>query len=242
MTKRTVLLVEDNDELRDSFSQALAGSGDFDLVAAVPTVREALAALDAHAPEMALVDLGLPDGSGIDVIKHAVAKRPDCLVMVVTVFGDERNVISSIEAGAVGYVLKDTGEGNFLASIRDMAAGGAPISPAIARHLLSRVRTPSAAPATPMAATTAAAPRSPTAEGVAIGLTDREREVLQLMAKGYNFPEVGKLLGVGTETVKTHIKRVYQKLAVHNKNEAVFEAQRLGILGHPADEDRSHDT
>jgi DNA-binding NarL/FixJ family response regulator len=242
MTSRTVLLVEDNDELRESFSHALTCSGDFDLIAAVPTVREARAAIDAGAPELALVDLGLPDGSGIEVIRHAVAKRPDCLVMVVTVFGDERNVISSIEAGAVGYVLKDTGAENFITSIRDMAAGGAPISPAIARHLLSRVRAPGASGTsgtTPAPA--AAAPRAATAEGVAIGLTDREREVLQLMAKGYNFPEVGKLLGVGTETVKTHIKRVYQKLAVHNKNEAVFEAQRLGILGHPADEDRSRD-
>ncbi|MBU6438093.1 MAG: response regulator transcription factor [Betaproteobacteria bacterium] len=218
----TVLLVEDNDALRDTFAAALRGSPDFALLAAVATVREALAAVDAAAPDMVLVDLGLPDGSGIDVIRHAVARRPDCLVMVVTVFGDERNVIASIEAGAVGYVLKDTGHEAFVAAIRDMAAGGAPISPAIARHVLSRVR----APLPPLNAAAAGGDEH-------IALTDREQEVLNLTAKGYNFPEIGKLLGVSTETIKTHIKRVYQKLAVHTKNEAVYEAQRLGLLQHP---------
>jgi DNA-binding NarL/FixJ family response regulator len=222
MTHRTVLLVEDNDALRDTFAAALAASGDFSLLAAVATVREARDAIDRAAPDMVLVDLGLPDGSGIDVIRHAIARRADCLVMVVTVFGDERNVIASIEAGAVGYVLKDTGQEAFVAAIRDMAAGGAPISPAIARHVLSRVRAPA-----PAAVTVAGA------DDERIVLTEREQEVLNLTAKGYNFPEIGKLLGVSTETIKTHIKRVYQKLAVHTKNEAVYEAQRLGLLQHP---------
>jgi DNA-binding NarL/FixJ family response regulator len=222
MTHRTVLLVEDNDALRDTFAAALAASGDFSLLAAVATVREARDAIDRAAPDMVLVDLGLPDGSGIDVIRHAIARRADCLVMVVTVFGDERNVIASIEAGAVGYVLKDTGQEAFVAAIRDMAAGGAPISPAIARHVLSRVRAPA-----PAAVAVAGA------DDERIVLTEREQEVLNLTAKGYNFPEIGKLLGVSTETIKTHIKRVYQKLAVHTKNEAVYEAQRLGLLQHP---------
>lgn len=220
---KSVLLVEDEERLRSSFAHMIAVSGDFSLAAAVASVKSAIAAFDLFSPDVVLVDLGLPDGSGIDVIRHISAQRSESLVMVVSVFGDEKNVVASIEAGAVGYVLKDTLDEKFLFAIRDMVAGGAPISPGIARHLLARVRRDSE-----QAARTAAADHG-------IGqLSDREAEILNLTAKGYTFPEIAKLLDISGETIKTHVKRVYQKLAVHSKGEAVYEAQRLGLLSPPA--------
>lgn len=240
--KKTVVLVEDIADLRDKFSAYVEASDDFELLASVGSVAEAISAIDAVAPDVVLTDLGLPDGTGHEVIRHAMATRADCLVLVVSAFGDERNVVSSIEAGAIGYVLKDAAGEAFLAAIRDVAAGGAPISAAIARHVLARLR--ASTPASPSSSASAAA-AGPSASPVVdaqssievnpeeagkVGLTERELEVLSLTAKGYNFPEIGRLLGVSTETVKTHIKRVYQKLTVHTKNEAVFEAQRLGLI------------
>jgi DNA-binding NarL/FixJ family response regulator len=221
LNMRSVLLVEDEERLRSSFAQAISASGDFVLAAAVASVKAGKSAFDLFCPDIVLVDLGLPDGSGIDIIRHVATHRSDCLVMVVSVFGDERNVVASIEAGAVGYVLKDTADENFLGAIRDMVAGGAPISPGIARHLLARVRSTGPGPVT--AAT----------DAEDVGLSDREREILNLTAKGYTFPEIAKLLDISLETIKTHIKRVYQKLAVHSKGEAVYEAQRLGLLPSP---------
>jgi DNA-binding NarL/FixJ family response regulator len=220
---KSILLVEDEERLRSSFAAAIATSGDFTLVAAVACVTAGIAAFDMFRPDVVLVDLGLPDGSGIDIIKHVTASATNSQVMVVSVFGDEKNVVASIEAGAVGYVLKDTLDENFVAAIRDMVAGGAPISPGIARHLLARVRRDRDA-------------HTQTADCIAgevAGLSEREREILNLTAKGYTFPEIAKLLNISGETIKTHIKRVYQKLAVHSKGEAVYEAQRLGIIVPP---------
>jgi DNA-binding NarL/FixJ family response regulator len=230
--KKTVVLVEDNELLRTQFSSYVEASSDFELLASVGTVSEAIAAINAVAPDVVLTDLGLPDGHGHDVIRHAMATRADCMVLVVSAFGDEWNVVSSIEAGAIGYVLKDATGDAFLSAVRDVAAGGAPISAAIARHVLSRLRL-AAAPTLPTPDTAkeaAADAEMSVAEALKVGLTERELEVLSLTAKGYNFPEIGRLLGVSTETIKTHIKRVYHKLAVHTKNEAVFEAQRLGLI------------
>lgn len=229
--KKTVVLVEDVDALREKFSAYVEASEDFDLVASVSCVADARAAIDAVAPDVVLTDLGLPDGSGQEVIRHAMATRADCLVLVVSAFGDEMNVVSSIEAGAIGYVLKDANGDAFLNAIREVAAGGAPISAAIARHVLARLRNAAGAAQNNAAPSPGSVDIEVDAEQAAkVGLTDRELEVLSLTAKGYNFPEIGRLLGVSTETVKTHIKRVYQKLTVHTKNEAVFEAQRLGLI------------
>jgi DNA-binding NarL/FixJ family response regulator len=230
--KKTLVLVEDNELLRAQFSSYVEASSDFELLASAGTVSEAIAAINAFAPDVVLTDLGLPDGHGHDVIRHAMATRADCMVLVVSAFGDEWNVVSSIEAGAIGYVLKDATGDAFLSAVRDVAAGGAPISAAIARHVLSRLRLAAvpALPATDAIKEEAADAEMSVAEALKVGLTERELEVLSLTAKGYNFPEIGRLLGVSTETIKTHIKRVYHKLAVHTKNEAVFEAQRLGLI------------
>jgi DNA-binding NarL/FixJ family response regulator len=175
-------------------------------------------AIGRASVDIALVDLGLPDGSGIDVIKAIRQRQPQCDVMVISVFQDEELVLRAIEAGAAGYLLKDSAPADIVASIRALRAGGAPINPMIARLLLDRLRRRDA---------TRQTPRRPAG---ALALSEREIEILRIVAKGLSLAEIGKLLGISVNTVKTHVKRIYHKLAVRSRTEAIFEAQCMGLL------------
>ena len=191
----------------------------FEVIASVGTGGEGLAMLDLRKPDVLLVDLGLPDISGIEVIRHANQTLPKCECMVVTVFGDEEHVLASIEAGAAGYLLKDASPENFLAGIRELINGGSPISPIIARRLLKRFQSVTGA---------GLAETADKANDVA--LSQREKEILLLASKGFNYPEMGKLMGISPHTVTSHVKKIYRKLAVHSRGEAVFEANRMGLI------------
>jgi DNA-binding NarL/FixJ family response regulator len=211
---RTVLVVEDDRRFRENFARAFAGSGDFRLVAAVANVAAAMAALRESPVDLLLADLGLPDGSGIEVIREAVSRSPACAALVVTVFGDEEHVVSAIEAGASGYLLKDSSGDELLAAARDLLAGGSPISPMVARLVLNRLRP---------------GREKPVLESD-VELTEREAQILGYVAKGFSFADICGLLGITTNTVKTHVNRIYRKLAVHSRGEAVYEATRLGLI------------
>lgn len=220
-----VLIVEDEPALLRRFTDAVLAEPGFALCGAVSTVAAARALLDAAPVDVVLIDLGLPDGHGSQVIRHAVARYPQCDVIVVTMFGDDANVTDCIAAGATGYLLKDALPQQLVAAIQEVREGGSPISPAIARRILQRIRTEGApaeavAPAKPAAATPASSSL----------LSERETEILRLTSKGLSFKEVGEVLGISGHTVKTHIKRIYQKLAVHSRSEAVYEAGQLGLL------------
>jgi len=178
--------------------------------------------LARQAPDVLLTDLGLPDGSGIELIRETAAQRPETDVMVITVFGDEDHVLASIEAGATGYILKDSLPDEFLALITQLRAGGSPISPLIARQLLKRFKGPPAAAVHSSLGT----PEG----GLEAGLSARESEVLALIAKGFNFAEIARLLTVSPHTITAHVKKIYQKLAVHSRGEAVYEATKMGLL------------
>jgi len=224
-----VLIVEDDAAFRDRYAAILAQDPAFEVVASVGTGGEGMAMLDLRKPDVLLVDLGLPDISGMSVIQHATKTLPKCECMVVTVFGDEEHVLASIEAGAAGYLLKDASEENFLNGIRELIAGGSPISPIIARRLLKRFQADAPSPAP----TAASAPNNmiKIAEGDSdIALSSREREILLLASKGFNYPEMGKLMGISPHTVTSHVKKIYRKLAVHSRGEAVFEANRMGLI------------
>jgi DNA-binding NarL/FixJ family response regulator len=209
----TVLLVEDDETTRGELAEAIAGSPKLELLAAVGSCREARAELERKLPKVLLTDLGLPDGSGIDLIREVKRRGPSTEAMVITVFGDERHVLAAIEAGATGYILKDASPDQIDDAILQLLAGGSPISPVIARRLLSRF---SAAPAA--------------GDVPAPDLTPREREVLELLVKGFTFPEIGGLLGISAHTVKSHVKRIYEKLAVRSRSEAIYEAMLLGLV------------
>jgi DNA-binding NarL/FixJ family response regulator len=233
----SVLVVEDEPAFLKRFSDAVLGDERLRLVGAVSAVASARALLDIDVPDVVLTDLGLPDGSGIEVIRHAFARRPDCDVLVITMFGDDAHVTDSIAAGATGYLLKDALPGGIAEAILQVHAGGSPISPGIARRVLQRFRAaataqPAAAPA--LGATAIAAAASTVAPaGTApqpSPLSEREAEILRLVAKGLGFAAVSEVLGISQNTVITHIKRIYRKLAVHSRGEAVYEAQALGLL------------
>lgn len=193
-------------------------------------------ASSAEAPDVLLVDLGLPDGSGLDVIRATAVRFPQCETMVISVFGDEDNVLASVEAGAVGYLHKDALPGDFAQTIIDMKAGASPISPMIARRVLSKYRS-NLQTAAAMGAVAMPAPlrgaASAVLDEVPAVLSVREQEVLELISRGFSYAEIARLKTLSVHTVQTHIKNLYGKLAVHSKNEAVFEATRLGLLRYP---------
>ena len=206
-----ILIVEDQPEPRARFQRAAAALDADAIVAA--TLAEGRAGL-AAGPSLLLTDLGLPDGDGTELVAEAYTRNVPSLV--ITVFGDETRVVRAIEAGASGYLLKDGAVEDVAAAIREVLAGGAPISPRIATHLLKRLRPPT--------------PARPRDVELAESLTAREREVLGLIAKGFSYAEIAEVLTLSPHTVATHVRKVYRKLAVHSRGEAVFEAQQLGII------------
>lgn len=210
-----LMLVEDDAGFSQRFADAVAHSETMRLIHTSTSVTEALQSLQTLRPDVLLVDLGLPDGNGIEVIRAAVARYPACDVLVVSVYGDKTNVLASIEAGASGYLLKDGLKHDILEHIEALRAGGSPMSPAIARQLLRRLQP----------ARQAGAP-----EALKEHLTEREHEVLNLLSRGFNYQEIADILSVSKHTIGTYIKRMYRKLHVNSRSEAVFEAQKLGLL------------
>lgn len=229
-----VLVVEDDPQMREFFAGSVSRCASLQLMAAVSTVAEAVAWLDAHAGllNVLLTDLGLPDGSGLEVIRHAMTLNPACEPLVISLFGDDTNVLASIEAGALGYIHKDCAPDDIAKTILDMCAGASPISPMIARRVLEKYRTEqSKKPVTlsehAQTAINSIALIEPSKRDL---LTPREQDVLALIARGFSYAEVARLQSMSLNTVQTHIKSLYIKLSVHSKNEAVFEATRLGLL------------
>ncbi len=227
--RHQVLIVEDEPELLLKFATAVQSDPLLALSGAVPTGKAGMALLDALKPDVLLVDLGLPDISGIEVIRHSALHHPNTDVLVVTMFGDDQHVLASIEAGATGYLLKDALADRICVSIHELRAGGSPITPSIARKVLARFRLP--VPATIQASSKNPGAKSAVSDGSSpASLTEREVDILRLVAKGLSFNEVGDSLGISPHTVVAHVKKIYRKLAVHSRGEAVFEAGQMGLL------------
>ncbi|MEM5430789.1 response regulator transcription factor [Cupriavidus oxalaticus] len=221
MTSTTrVLIVEDDPAAQSRLVQAVEIHAPATTVAGCAgSVADALAWLALHQPDVLLCDLGLPDGSGIAVIRQARERYPACECMVVTVFGDDQHVLASIEAGAIGYLLKDETTDRIAASIGELRAGGSPMSPLIARQVVNRLRGEPAE----------AAGRGHAAQR-GVTLSARESEILDLISRGYTYAETARYVGLSVHTVQSHIKNIYGKLAVRSRGEAVYEAAKLGLL------------
>jgi DNA-binding NarL/FixJ family response regulator len=213
-TRIRIVLVEDDARFRAAFAAVITGSDDLALQAQATTLHEGLALLAGSAADVLLVDLGLPDGSGVDLIKATRIAWPGCDIMVSSVFGDESHVLRSIEAGAVGYLLKDSEPERVAEQIRSLRAGGSPISPLIARQVLARLRPASGSRAS---------------GSVETSLSARESEVLTYITKGFSYDDIVRLLHVSRPTVLTYVRRIYAKLQVNSKTEAVYEARKLGL-------------
>jgi DNA-binding NarL/FixJ family response regulator len=209
-------IVEDDPASRKMIVSLLQADPDYIVVAELAEGKAAIAALARLALDIALVDIGLPDISGIDVIRSLKSLHPQCNVLVITTFGDEKTVTSALEAGADGYLLKGTALEELKRDIRALRDGGSPLSPMIARKLLNRLQTRAADERAESAAETT--------------LTPREHEILDMIAKGFSYAETSKICGISPATVHSHLKSVYRKLEVHSKTEAVYEARRRKLI------------
>lgn len=214
--KISVALVEDDASFRESVRAAVAVVPDMTINAVAACVAEGMTLLNGDPVNVLVVDLGLPDGSGIQLIREARRRWPHCEVIVATLFGDEDKVLSAIEAGASGYLLKDALPLSLVDEIRNVHAGGSPVSPMIARQLLRRLRS---APAVNDVSDTDREP-----------LSAREIQVLERMALGYTMAETAEYLGIAVTTVNTFVRRIYTKLGVCCKVEAIDVGYRRGLL------------
>jgi DNA-binding NarL/FixJ family response regulator len=205
-----ILIVEDDVSTRERLIALLTSEPGYAPILAAATLAEGRAAL-AELPDEAamLVDLGLPDGSGVELIRDGRRRQPPVESLVISVLGDEHSVLTAIEAGAGGYLLKDAEAVGIVAAVEQLRAGGAPLSPAIAVHLMRRLQ-----------------PKRTQAPL----LSARELELLKLIAKGLTYEEVAGVLGLRYNTVASYAKDLYRKLEVHSRSEAVFEAVQLGLV------------
>ncbi|WP_448956048.1 response regulator [Labrys neptuniae] len=212
-----VIVVEDDPGALERITGALETAPDIRVIASAPNAVTGKALIDKGGFDVLLCDLGLPDGSGISLIRYAAHKYADVDIMVITIFADQDKVLESIKAGARGYLLKDERYDSFAESIREVRRGGSPISPVIARQLLKEFQ-----------------PREQEADKKGLELlSKRELEVLKLLARGFTFVEIGDILKIGRSTVATYVKNIYQKLEVNSRAEAVFEASSMGVINMP---------
>jgi DNA-binding NarL/FixJ family response regulator len=207
-----VLILEDLAETRAWLAQIVATAFAGCTVTEASSVAEGLAAARAGGHDLALVDLGLPDGSGLDVVRMLRRHDPGALVVVATVMGDDASIIAAISAGAHGYLLKDSPADLFVAQLTQLQGGYPALSPSVARLIMQHF------------ASTAFVP-----DGDAALLTPRESEVLTLVARGLRNAEVAEHLGLTAHTVAGYIKTVYAKLGISNRAEAARRAARLGL-------------
>ena len=210
-----VAIVEDEPEVRRRFEDAVRLHPQLSWQFSAGSAAEAIEHVGRRPADVYLVDLGLPDRDGRDFIRWLVRQQPDALAMVVTVFGDEEHVLSSLEAGAMGYLLKDTPGTEIAERIVELHQGGSPISPSVARSVIRRFSQQSADAALLEADTP---------------LRKRELEVLRRIEKGMTYDEVAQVLSISWHTVTAYLRRVYQKLQVNSRGEAVYEARQRGII------------
>lgn len=209
-----IAIIEDDPATRELLSAAIDGCDDMLLTATATNVAEASGMIEAGGYDVLLCDLGLPDGSGVSLIRQEAQTGRDTDILVITIFANQTKVIDAIRAGARGYLLKDERIEDCVAAVREVRRGGSPISPIIARQLLGQIRPEPENPAPPMA--------SP--------LSEREFEVLNLLSRGFSNAECAEILTVSPNTIGTHVKNIYRKLEVNSRAEALFEASSQGLL------------
>lgn len=213
-TSPSVLIVEDRLDISRRLSCVVEGTSGITLAGTASTLAQGLEQFYALEPRLLLIDLGLPDGTGLELVRAATNARWRCDALVISIFGDEARVIAAIQAGAKGYLLKGQRFDQLGDDILSVLEGGSPISPSIARHLLAVLKDAAHEPQAP-------------AESV---LTQRETEILKAVARGYKRREIGEQLGISTGTVGNHITNIYRKLEVSSNMEAVAHAARIGVL------------
>jgi DNA-binding NarL/FixJ family response regulator len=207
-----VAVIEDQREIREGLCELIDGAPGFHATGVFPSMEDALAGIGLQVPDIALVDIGLPGMSGIEGIPLLIARHPALSAVVLTVYDDDERIFQAICAGACGYLLKKIPPERLLASIREVVGGGAAMSPEVARRVMAVFR----------------AIRPP--EHADYQLTPHETRLLKLLVEGHNYKTAANELKVSIHTISFHLRRIYEKLQVHSKSEAVAKALRDGIL------------
>lgn len=199
----SVSIVEDSDKFRETLARVLNRSEAFRCISHYPNAEDALKALPADKPEVVLMDINLPGMNGVECVRQLKQLMPTLQVMMLTVYEDTENIFNALAAGATGYMLKRTSRDELLEAIREVHRGGSPMTTPIARKVVqSFQRAAQAAPATE-------------------SLSPREQEVLDCLAQGFLYKEIAEKLNISYETVHTYIRRIYEKLQVRTRTEAV---------------------
>ena len=208
-----ILIVEDHNDTREWWMKNIFSAFPDAIPESAVTLSEAREKIASQHFSLALVDINLPDGSGLDLVEELVLKHPETYIVMSTIFDDDHHVFSALRAGANGYLIKDQPRDSQIEMLKDIVNGQPPISPGVARRILRYF-------------TEQKVEQKPAAQQ----LTAREQEVLRLIAKGYSRPEVADLMGLTSNTVSSYTKVIYQKLNVSRRAEAVIEAIRLGLI------------
>jgi len=206
-----VAIIEDVRDVRESLRLLIDNAPGFHVAAAYRTMEDALAGLD-EAPDVILTDIGLPGMNGIDGTRILRDRFPNVEILALTVYDDDEKVFDAICAGASGYLLKNTTPARLLESLRDVVRGGAPMSPEVARRVVTLFRDF----------------RPP--DRATYHLTPQETTLLRLMIEGHHYKTAASEMGISTSTVSFHLKHIYQKLQVHSKTEAVAKALRERLV------------
>ena len=207
-----IALVEDNKEVREGLKQLIRGTRGFQCIGAFGKCSMLLETLLADPPDVILMDIGLPDVSGIECVKILKNQKPDVNILILTVYDDDRKIFDSICNGASGYLLKKTPPSKILDAIREINAGGAPMSGKIARRVLNMFQQVN----------------RPVQQE--IELSQREKDILHGLVEGLSYKMIGEKYFISIDTVRTHIKHIYDKLHVHSKSQAVVKAIRERII------------
>lgn len=199
----SVCIVEDNNDIRQALEQIIMMAEGYEFRGSFISAENAIAGIPSLKPNFVLMDINLGGMSGIDCVRELKAKHPEILFMMCTVYEEDEKIFEALAAGANGYILKKTAPGKLLESIRELAEGGAPMSSQIARKVVMAFQE-----------------RSPSS-GRLDSLSNREHEILELLAKGLLYKEISSKLGIAQETVRKHVYHIYEKLHVNNRIEAV---------------------
>jgi DNA-binding NarL/FixJ family response regulator len=202
-----VSIVEDDPGVRAGLTRLFNETREFQCISSYPSAETALAHLPAEKPDVILMDIKLPGRSGIECVRLLQERDPSLLVLMLTVYEDTEQVFQALQAGATGYLLKRTPPKQLLEAVREVLEGGAPITSHIARKVVEAFHTP---------------PPGQTS-GEAVELSQREREVLDLLAKGFLIKEIADKLSVGFGTVRTYVRRIYEKLHVQSRSQAIVK-------------------
>jgi DNA-binding NarL/FixJ family response regulator len=207
-----VAIIEDLREVREGLAALINGSAGFQCAASYRTMEDALRSIGDQRPHVILTDIGLPGMSGIEGTRLLRERLPDVPILALSVYDDDDNVFNAICAGASGYLLKNTAPARLLESLQEVVDGGAPMSPAIARRVVTLFRTV----------------RPPA--HASYHLTPQEVTLLKLIVEGHHYKTAAHVMGISPNTVSFHLKHVYEKLQVHSKTEAVAKALRERLI------------